>query len=284
MRHFVWRIVLLALLSPACSKARGIDVDITYSNLSDSYIYPYRIAINGTANTLAQLLGCSNGTGSGALIMKTLAKPPRFIVVEWEHLVSRKVYRARIELGGKAGEWWHETPFRGGGGKMVSRRPVLVIQWRGPKSVAAMLVADFTDFAKGTLDLGMATGTEIERPSWGPKNYLGYSDFRRRSGDDYRPGAVARYERRYDNTLTNAQRFGCPRLPNGRLDESRLPPEKLPYVVGADGEHIPCEEYFCSDKQALIKQLRKLGWRRYPEDGQPPAIEFRDAPNPRPAR
>ena len=284
MTNLRWALAGIMLLLSGCAQGRGIDIDITYNNLSDSYVYPYRIAINGTANTLAQLLGCSNGTGTGALVMKTVPNPPRFIIVEWEHLVTRKVYRARVELSDAAGPWWRKTPFRDADGNPESRRPTLVIQWRGPKKVAAMLVADNMDFARASLDLGEAEGREIPRPDWGPKLYLGYSDFRRKPLTTYQPGAVSQYRRSDDDTLPPEQRFGCPRLPNGRLDTRRLPPRKLPYLVGADGEHIPCREYFCADKADLIRKLRRLGWRRYPPDSIPPAPEFGDAPNPQPAR
>ncbi len=283
MKRFLWLGLALFLLS-GCGQARGIDVDITYNNLSDSYIYPYRIAINGTANALAQLLGCSNGTGSGALVMKTLPEPPRFLLVEWEHLVTRKVYRARIELSDKAGPWWRRSPFREAQGRPYLTEPVLVIQWRGPKKVAAMLVANFTDFSAASIDLGVAEGEEIPRPEWGPKLYLGYNQLANQPGDTYRPGDVDTYRRKYDDTLPPHLRFGCPRLPDGRLDESRLPPQKLPYLVGANGEHLPCREYFCADRQELIDKLRPLGWRQYPTDSTPPAPVFGDAPNPRPAR
>ncbi len=206
-------LVGVMLLLSGCAQGRGIDIDITYNNLSDSYVYPYRIAINGTANTLAQLLGCSNGTGTGALVMKTIPNPPRFIVVEWEHLVTRKVYRARVELSDAAGPWWRKTPFRDADGNPESRRPTLVIQWRGPKKVAAMLVADNMDFARASLDLGEAEGKEIPRPDWGPKLYLGYSEFRRKPWTTYQPGAVSQYRRSDDDTLPPEQRFGYPACP-----------------------------------------------------------------------
>ncbi len=281
-RH--WLVLFLIVWLPACVQGREIRVSLAYNNLSDSYLYPYQIRINSASGIPASLIGCSDGVNTASLATISLTQPPYFVVVEWEHLLTRKTFRARIELSDKAGKWWRKTPFQTPDGKPYPRPPTLVVQWRGPEKVVAMLVADFTDFSKGTLDLGVATGTEIERPDWGPKLYLTYDDLRRKPGDKYRPGRSRRYERGYDNTLTNAQRFGCPRLPNGRLDATRLPPEKLPYVVGADGEHIPCAEYFCRDKQALIKALRKLGWRRYPDDARPPAIKFQDAPNPRPAR
>ena len=276
-------IVFMLLLS-ACVQAREILVTVAYNNLSDSYVYPYRVSFNGKHGAHAALVECSNGTGAGALITTALRQPPRFIVVEWEHLVTRKVYRARVELSDAAGPWWRKTPFRDADGNPESRRPTLVIQWRGPKKVAAMLVADNMDFARASLDLGEAEGKEIPRPDWGPELYLGYSQFRRKPWTTYQPGSVSQYRRSDDDTLPPEQRFGCPRLPNGRLDTRRLPPQKLPYLVGADGEHIPCREYFCADKADLIRKLRRLGWLQYPPDSTPPAPEFGDAPNPQPAR
>ncbi len=159
-------IVFMLLLS-ACVQAREILVTVAYNNLSDSYVYPYRVSFNGKHGAHAALVECSNGTGAGALITTALRQPPRFIVVEWEHLVTRKVYRARVELSDAAGPWWRKTPFRDTDGNPESRRPTLVIQWRGPKKVAAMLVADNMDFARASLDLGEAEGKEIPRPDWG---------------------------------------------------------------------------------------------------------------------
>ncbi len=277
-------ITLLCLLVSACTPAREIRVTVAYNNLSDSYIYPYRISFNGKSGAHTALIECSNGTGAGALMTTGLREPPRFIIAEWEHLVTRKVYRARIDLSDKAGNWWQRSPFRDGNGRPLSSRPVLVVQWRGPKRVAAMLVADFTAFAKGTMDLGEAEGEETQRPDWGPKLYLTYDDLKRKPGDQYRVGWIRTYERRYDGTLSNIQRFGCPRLPDGRLDTARLPPQKLPFLTGPSGEHIPCDAYFCRDKAELVHKLRKLGWRKYPPGQPTPTIEFRDAPNPKPAR
>jgi len=277
-------ITLLCLLVSACTPAREILVTVAYNNMSDSYLYPYRIRINDETGMPASLIGCSNGVNTASLATIPVTQPPRFVMVKWEHLVTRKVYRARINLSDKAGNWWRQSPFRDGNSKPLSSRPVLVVQWRGPKRVAAMLVADFTDFAKGTMDLGEAEGVETRRPDWGPKLYLTYDDLKRKPGDQYRVGWIRTYERRYDGTLSNTQRFGCPRLPDGRLDTARLPPQKLPFLTGPSGEHIPCDAYFCRDKADLVRKLRKLGWRKYPPGQPTPAIEFRDAPNPKPAR
>jgi len=281
MKRFLWLGLALFLLS-GCGQAREIVVKVADNNLSDSYIYPYVIKINGKTGMPTSLIGCSEGVSTVSVAILDIPEPPRFILVEWEHLVTRKVYRAKIPLSDAGGRWWRRSPFREAGGK--PRRPTLVVQWRGPKKVAAMLVADSLDFARASLDLGVAEGEEIPRPGWGPKLYITYKDLRRRPGGEYRIGGVRNYERQYDDTLSPRQRFGCPRLPDGRIDESRLPPQKLPYLVGANGEHIPCREYFCADRQELIDKLRPLGWRQYPPDSTPPAPVFGDAPNPRPAR
>ena len=226
---------------------------------------------------------CSNDKSGVGLVSVAIRESPRFVVVEWEHLLSRKAYRARIDLSDEAGEWWRESPFRKAGGGAYDSPPKLVIQWRGRKKVAAMLVANPYDFSKGRLELGEAEGEEIPRPEGGARLYLSYQDLRRKPGEEYRIGQVRNYERHYDGALADKDRFGCPRLPDGRVDKSRLPPEKLPFVIGENGEYIPCDKYFCSDKRDLIEELRKLGWKRYPPGKVPPPIEFRDAPNPRPA-
>jgi len=277
-------IILTGLFLSACLQASDIPVNVTFSNYSDSYVYPYRIRINGETSVLGELMRCSAGPGTGSLIMTSVRTPPRFIEVQWEHLLSRKVYKARIELSNKAGKWWRKTPFRNKDGEPFPLPPDLVIQWRGARKVAAMLVASSNDFTLGQVDLGIAEGEETQRPGWGPKHYLTYDDLKREPGERYLVGQVKTYKRRYDGTLTNAQRFGCPRLPNGRLDTARLPPQKLPFLTGPAGEHIPCDEYFCRDKAELIRKLRKLGWRQYPPGKPTPAIEFRNAPNPKPAR
>ena len=277
-------ITLLCLLVSACAPAREILVTVAYNNMSDSYLYPYRIRINDETGIPASLIGCSNGVNTASLATIPVTQPPRFVMVQWEHLVTRKVYRARINLSDKAGNWWQRSPFRDGNGKPPSSRPVLVVQWRGPKRVAAMLVADFTAFAKGKMDLGEAEGEETHRPGWGPKLYLGYSELTDQPGDNYRPGDINVYRRKYDDSLPPEQRFGCPRLPDGRLDTARLPPQKLPFLTGPSGEHIPCDAYFCRDKADLVRKLRKLGRRKYPPGQPTPAIEFRDAPDPKPAR
>jgi len=278
-------VALFLSAGTGCSHASSeILVTTTLNNLSDSYIYPFRLLMNGKVSfPSGGLRPCSNDKSGVGLVTVAIWEPPRFVVVEWEHLLSRKAYRARIDLSDAAGEWWNESPFRKADGAPHGYPPKLVIQWRGQKNVAAMLVADPYDFSKGRLELGEAEGVEIPRPEWGPRLYLTYEDLRRSPGDEYRVGQVRNYERRYDGSLPKSLRFGCPRLPGGVVDESRLPPEKLPFVIGGNGEYIPCDKYFCSDKQDLIKELRKLGWKRYPPGQTPPPIEFRDAPNPRPA-
>ena len=149
---------LLLLLLWGCARAGGYDVSVTYSNMSDSYIYPYRILLNGEAGIPTQLAECSNGRGSGGVAMTTTRSRPHFVVVEWEHLLSRKAYRARIDLSDEGGEWWNESPFRKADGMPYDRPATLVIQWRGAKKVAAMLSAVSFDFTKGRLELGEAEG------------------------------------------------------------------------------------------------------------------------------
>ncbi len=259
------------------------DIKVSYNNLSESYIYPYRIAVNEEAGIPTSLLGCSNGVSAASIAMITTKTRPRYVVVEWESLLHRKAYRARIDLDDKAGQWWHRSPFRDEKGRPYTTRPLLVIQWRGGRKVAAMLVASSNDFSRGRLDLGEAEGEEIPRPEWGPRLYATNKDYRRKPGDEYWPGTVYSYRRKSDEFLTPEGRYGCPRLPDGRVDESRLPPEKLPFLIGAEGEYIPCDQYSCEDKKDLIKELKKLGRREYKAGQTPPPIEFRDAPNPRPA-
>ena len=283
MKRFLWLGLALFLLS-GCGQAREIVVKVADNNLSDSYIYPYAIKINGKTGVPTSLIGCSEGVSTVSVAILDIPEPPRFILVEWEHLVTRKVYRAKVPLSDAGGPWWRRSPFRDAQGRPYPKEPVLVVQWRGPRQVAAMLVANFTDFSAASLDLGEAEGEEIPRPEWGPKLYRGYSESRRKAGTAYQPGAVSRYRRRRDDSLPPHLRFGCPRLPDGRIDESRLPPQKLPYLTGANGEPIPCREYFCTDRQELIEKLRPLGFRQYTGDNLPPPPVFGDAPNPRPAR
>ncbi len=270
---------LLLLLLWGCARAGGYELNVTFSNLSDSYIYPYRIGINGVAGVPVELLRCSDGRGSGSSASTETKLPPSYVVVEWEHLLTRKSYRARIELDNSAGEWWRIPVFR----NQATRRPLLVIQWRGERKVGAMLVADFLDFSKGRLELGEAEGVEIPRPKWGPKLYLTYEDLQQKPGGRYWAGTIYRYDRTQDGSLPPDKRFGCPRLPDGRVDVTKLPPEKLPILIGENGEHIPCKKYFCADKRELIKKIRADGWRTYPPDKTPPPVVFLDAPNPRPA-
>jgi len=141
----------------------GYAVSVGHNNLSDSYLYPCRIEINGKAGIPpGGLKGCSEDGGVTSLATVVVEAPPRYVVVEWEHLLSRKVYRARVELDGGGSEWWKKSPFGGGAGK-----PALIVQWRDGNKVAAFLVADFMDFSKGRLDLGEAEGMEIPRPKGG---------------------------------------------------------------------------------------------------------------------
>ncbi len=284
MKPLLLIFLLFNLLACACAKSENINLSIAYNNLSDSYIYPYRIMLNGKVGIPKNLIGCSEGVNTASIAVIHLSSEPRSILVEWEHLLSRKTYRAHIPLQAKAEKWWRNSPFRDASDQRLSRPPVLVVQWRGAQQVVAMLVASSNDFSKGKIDIGSAEGEEIPPPAYGPKLYLGYSDLAPQPGDDYRPGDIDRYERRLDDTLSPFQRFGCPRTPDGRLDRKRLPPQKLPYMIGANGEHIPCRAEFCADREDEIRALRSLGWRRYPANQTPPAIEFRDAPNPTPAR
>ena len=273
-----WHVFVLLLLW-GCARAGGYEISVGHNNLSDSYVYPYRIAINGEAGIPGGgLKGCSEDGAVNALATVTVKGVPRFVVVEWEHLLSRKAYRARIDLDTRDEGWWRKPPFPDGEGY-----PVLIIQWRGARRVVAMLVADFTDYSKGRLELGEAEGEEIPRPEGGVRLYSTNRDYRRRPGDEYWPGTVYSYRRKSDEQLTPEQRYGCPRLPDGRVDTTKLPPEKLPFLIGENGEYIPCEQYSCDDKKELIARLRKFGRKHYPENITPPPIEFRDAPNPRPA-
>jgi len=284
MKTLQFALFYIGLTLSACAESQYADINITYSNLSNSYIYPYKVRINKKYSAHTEPIGCSEGKGSGSLVMAQISPPPSLILVEWEHLLSRKTYRARIPLQAEAGKWWQTSPFRDTSGRRLSRPPVLVIQWRGARQVVAMLVASSFDFSLGKMDIGSAEGEEISRPANGPKLYLSYADLQRKPGDRFMPGTVRNYDRTLDDTLTTEQRFGCPRTPDGRLDRKRLPPQKLPYMIGANGEHIPCRAEFCADREDEIRALRSLGWRRYPADETPPAIEFRDAPNPKPAR
>ncbi len=284
MKPLQLTLLIFNLLACACARSENISVSVAYNNLSDSYIYPYRITLNGKVGIPKNLIGCSEGINTASIAVIHLSSEPRFILVEWEHLLSRKTYHARIPLQEKAGKWWRNSPFRDASGRPLSRPPVLVVQWRGARQVFAMLVASSNDFSKGKIDIGSALGEEIPRPENGPKLYLTYANLQRKPGDRFLPGTVRNYDRTLDDTLTAEQRFGCPRTPDGRLDRKRLPPQKLPYMIGANGEHIPCRAEYCADREDEIRALRALGWRRYPADKTPPAIEFRDAPNPKPAR
>ena len=279
--RLLWVLFLLVPLGGV--QAEIYDIKVSYNNLSESYIYPYRITINEEAGIPTSLIGCSNGVSAASIAMITTKTRPRYVVVEWESLLHRKVYRARIGLDDKAGLWWHRSPFRDEKGRPYTTRPLLVIQWRGGRKVAAMLVASSNDFSRGRLDLGEAEGVEIPRPEWGPRLYLTYEDLQQKPGGRYWAGTIYRYDRTQDGSLPPDKRFGCPRLPDGRVDVTKLPPEKLPILIGENGEHIPCKKYFCADKRELIKKIRADGWRTYPPDKAPPPVVFLDAPNPRPA-
>ena len=280
IRFFLVMVCLtLWALMTGCARTAPIDLLMTYNNISDSYIYPYRIAVNGRAGIPASLASCSQGEGAGGTMMTTVRQPPRYVIVEWEHLVSRRVYRARIPLTDRSGAWWRRSPFQ-------DRKPVLVIQFRGNQKVAAMIVADYYDFSRGRIELGEAVGVEIPRPKGGPGLYLTYEDMvamrRQRRYVSYKPGSVVSYERQYDGQLSPAQRYGCPRRPDGRIDVQRLPDKKLPLLTDLNGQWIACEAYYCEDKSALKKKLFQHDFRYYPP-GRYPAYRFKNAPNPKPA-
>jgi hypothetical protein len=209
-----------------------------------------------------------------------LKSRPDFIIAEWEHMLSKKFYRAKVPLDERTGQWLRDPPFS----KVTSAdgTPSLIVQWRGTNRVAVILVANSFDFSRGKRDVGEAVGEEIPKPDYGP-NRVTYDMLQRKPGDDYFPGSVEDYDRTRDGTLTREQRFGCPRQADGKVDESRLPPAKLPFLTGAHGEYIPCDAYFCADKQALLKQLKMIGWQSYPPNSTPPKITFRVASHPKSA-
>lgn len=253
-------------------------IDISHNNLSNSYIDPYRIAVNGTAGFPAGRIGCSEGVSTSSLAMVSLREPPRFVLVEWRNLLADQFYRAKVVLDERTAKWLREPPFE----NVSEGGTALIVQWRGERRVAVMLVAKFTDFSRGAIDLGEAVGEEMVTPELSRK-LVTYDLLRRKPGSSYYPGDVRNYERIRDQSLTRKQRLGCPRKADGTIEEARLPPEKLPFVYGADGEHIPCEAYFCADKRALRKKLHSLGRLRYPPGSNPPPFLFQDAPDPRPA-
>ncbi len=159
---------LLLLLLWGCAWAGGYSVNVTYANLSDSYVYPYRVLINGKYGApVAELLRCSNSFGLGGLVEMVAQRPPRFVTVEWENLLHRRAYRAQIDLSDVGVEWWRISPFRDRSGRHLSRPPVLVIEWRARNRVAAILAADSMGYDKGRLELGEAEGVEIPQPKGG---------------------------------------------------------------------------------------------------------------------
>jgi hypothetical protein len=255
------------------------NIDISHNNLSDSYIDPYRIAVNGTAGFPAGRIGCSEGVSTSSLAMVSLKEQPRFVLVEWLHILDEQYYRAKVPLDKRTAKWLRDPPFE----KATDGTPTLIVQWRGKRRVAVMLVAKFTDFSSGAVDLGEAVGETMQTPEVSPNYKITYKDLRPRPGDSYFAGSVRNYDRTLDQALTREQRFGCPRKADGTVDTARLPPEKLPFVYGADGEHIPCQAYFCADKRALRKKLHSLGSLHYPPDSHPPPFVFQDASDPRPA-
>jgi hypothetical protein len=267
----------LMVCSTGCS--RDYVINISHTNLSDSYIHPYRVLVNGKAGFPTGLSGCTNGKGTASLSILHMKTPPEFITVEWLHILSNHYYQATIPLNAKTAGWLHEPPFR----RATKGGLALIVQWRGEKKVAAMLVADFNDFSQGKMDLGEAVGEMMSAPENSPNYSVSYETLREEPGDGFLPGHVRRYNRTLDATLTREHRYGCPRRKNGLVNERRLPPAKLPFVYGENGEHIPCDTYSCSDKRELIEQLRPIERKRYPPGSTPPAMTFRDAPDPQPA-
>lgn len=268
---------LLFLLITGCGDNQSIRV--SHNNLSDSYVDPLWLSINeGGWFPAGGTTGCSNGVSALGLATVYLENPPEFVLAEWVHLLTQKYYRAKVPLDERTAKLLRKPPFED-----VSDATALIVQWRGTNRIAVMLVADFTDFSRGKLDVGEVVGEEIPVPKDHP-NYDGtYETLRRKPGDNYFPGRVREYERQFDGVLTMEQRFGCPRKEDGTLDVNRLPHAKLPFLTGADGEYIPCDEYYCDDKTELINQLWSIGWRRYPPGSNPPEITFRDAVTPEPA-
>ena len=279
-------IMACILLLSGCEQGKSYEIRLTYANLSDSYVYPHRVMFNGRIRVAPrELMPCSDSFGLGGLIMTTIPEPPMSVVVEWEHLLSRKTYRARIDLSAR-GPWWRKMPFRDARGKRMPGPPVLIIEWRAGHKVAAILSASSMGYHKGRIELGEAVGVEIPRPKGGPGLYLTYEDMvamrRQRRYVSYKPGSVVSYERQYDGQLSPAQRYGCPRRPDGRIDVQRLPDKKLPLLTDLNGQWIACEAYYCEDKSALKKKLFQHDFRYYPP-GRYPTYRFKNAPNPKPA-
>jgi hypothetical protein len=279
MGRFLPLLLLFAFLS-GCDRLRsGYEIFISHNNLSNSYVNSYRILINGKAGFPAGEVGCSGGFGTSSISMLSMEAPPEFVLVEWLHILDNQYYRARVPLDERTTRWLRDPPLE----QTREAGPALIAQWRGERRVAVMLVADPLDFSKGSLDLGEATGEAMAPPEPSPNYDVSYETLAPEPGDQYLPGAVRDYDRTLDQNLTWEQRFGCPRNADGSVDESRLPPAKLPFYYGPDGEHVPCERYFCKDTWRVHQPLRKLGWRTYPPDSTPPPITFRDAPDPKPA-
>jgi len=281
MRHSIAIIVFSLCGLNGCARADSFDIRAGSINLADSYIYPYSIKINDDGRIPGGgLAKCAEYVGLNAIASTTITGKPRFVMVEWENLLSGKAYQAKVPLNKKTSEWLKLPPFENYDPTIDA--PALVVEWRGHNRIAVMLVANFTRFSKGTIGLGEIVGEEIPTPE-DAAHITTYPNLTAEYGEDYRPGRVRNYERARDDKLSLEQRFGCPRLPNGNIDESKLPPEKLPFLIGENGEHIPCEEYFCADKRELKDKLMSLPRQRYPKDKQPPSITFQDAPHPRPA-
>lgn len=279
MRRYLVLWALVASIAGCNGRSGNYAIDISHNNLSNSYIDPYRIAVNGMAGFPAGLIGCSEGVSTSSLAMVSMKEPPRFIMVEWLHILDGQYYRAKVPLDERTAKWLHNPPFE----KATEGSSALIVQWRGERRVAVMLVASFTDFSTGAVDLGEAAGENMQTPELSPDYDITYEDLRPRPGDSYHAGNIRNYDRTLDHSLTREQRFGCPRRADSTLDEARLPPAKLPFLYGANGEHIPCEAYFCRDKQALRERLWSLGRRRYPPGSHPPPFVFGDAPEAEPA-
>jgi hypothetical protein len=276
-------LAFFTLMAGCQGSPRHYTLSVSHNNLSDSYLYPYYLSVNEDGGFPGGgLKKCSDDVRVNSLAQTSISGPPQDVTIEWQHILSGKYYRAKVPLDKRINQWLRESPFDDADSKHSNDASAIIVQWRGEKRVAVMLVANFTDFSKGKIDIGEAEGIEVQKPE---RSYRisPYSMLNRKPGDDYFPGRVRNYERSRDGTLSREQRFGCPRDANGRVDESRLPPAKLPFITGANGEYIPCDQYFCADKQELRNQLENIGWKNYPMNGTPPEITFHSAPNPKPA-
>ena len=283
-KHTMVILVFCILVAGCQGSPKRYSVSFSHNNLSDSYLYPYYLSVNDDGGFPGGgLKKCSDDVGVNSLAQIYISGPPKFVTVQWQHILSGKYYRAKVPLDKHVSQWLREPPFGNSDRRQSNDEPTFIVQWRGKKRVAVMLVASFSDFSKGKIDIGEAEGVEMQKPEHSPNFEITYSDLREKPGGDYFPGRVRSYDRSLDGTLSREQRFGCPRKPDQRVDESRLPPAKLPFITGTNGEYIPCDEYFCSDKQELINKLENIGWKNYPMDSTPPEITFRDAPHPKPA-